>query len=90
MVLADFTFGQALLTVLEIFSGRWPLEVCFCDVRQISGLSRSAKLGGQGGNTHRPREFLYLALLWYAQSGHLQAAKYSLDLVWYPKGLAFL
>lgn len=73
--------------ILEIFSRRWPLEVCFRDVKQFLGFEDSQnRLAKATTGTAPLIFFIYdLALLWYAQSGHQLAAKSALDRLWYPQ-----
>jgi hypothetical protein len=46
--------------ILEIFSRRWPLEVCFRDVKQFLGFEDPPESGGQSNYTHCSSDLLYL------------------------------
>jgi len=73
--------------ILELFSRRWPLEVCFRDVKQFLGFedpqNRVAKA------TTRTAALIFyiydLVLVWHAQSGYRLAPKSTLDRLWYPQ-----
>src|SRR3989442_11463875 len=73
--------------ILEIFSRRWPLEVCFRDVKQFLGFEDPQNRVAKATTRTAPLIFFIydLALLWYAQSGHQLAVKSSLDRLWYPQ-----
>lgn len=73
--------------ILELFSRRWPLEVCFRDVKQFLGFedpqNRVAK-----ATTRTPPLIFYiydLVLLWHAQAGYRLASKSVVDRLWYPQ-----
>src|SRR5712692_8349179 len=73
--------------ILEIFSRRWLLEVCFLDVKQFLGFEDPQNRVAKATTRTAPLIFFIydLALLWYAQSGHQLAVKSSLDRLWYPR-----
>src|SRR5438445_5700333 len=73
--------------ILEIFSRRWPLEVCFRDVKQFLGFEDPQNRVAKATTRTAPLIFFIydLALLWYAQSGHRLAAHSALDRPWYSK-----
>ncbi len=73
--------------ILEIFSRRWPLEVCFRDVKQFLGFEDPQNRVAKATTRTAPLIFFIydLALLWYAQSGHKLAAKSVLERLWYPQ-----
>ena len=63
--------------ILEIFSRRWPLEVCFRDVKQFLGFEDPQNRVAKATTRTAPLIFyIYdLVLLWHAQSGHRLAAQ---------------
>ena len=73
--------------ILETFARRWPLEVCFRDVKQFLGFEDPQNRVAQATTRTAPLIFLIydLVLLWYAQSGHQLAAKSVLERLWYPQ-----
>jgi hypothetical protein len=73
--------------ILEIFSRRWPLEVCFHDVKQFLGFEDPQNRVAKATTRTAPLVFFIydLALLWYAQSGHQLATKSVLNRLWYPQ-----
>jgi hypothetical protein len=73
--------------ILEIFSRRWPLEVCFRDVKQFLGFEDPQNRVAKATTRTAPLIFFIydLVLLWYAQAGHQLAAKSALDRLWYPQ-----
>ena len=73
--------------ILEIFSRRWPLEVCFRDVKQFLGFEDPQNRVSKATTRTAPLIFFIydLALLWHAQVGHLLAPKSALDRLWYPQ-----
>src|ERR1700722_18982357 len=73
--------------ILEVFSRRWPLEVCFRDVKQFLGFEDPQNRVAQATTRTAPLVFFIydLTLLWYAQSGHQLAAQSTLDRLWYPQ-----
>ena len=81
----DLTLTAA--QILEIFSRRWPLEVCFRDVKQFLGFEDPQNRVAKATTRTAPLIFFIydLALLWYAQSGHQLAPKSALDRLWYPQ-----
>jgi len=62
--------------ILEIFSRRWPLEVCFRDVKQFLGFEDPQNRVAKATTRTAPLIFFVydLALLWYAKSGYQLAA----------------
>ncbi len=73
--------------ILETFSRRWPLEVCFRDVKQFLGFEDPQNRVAKATTRTAPLIFFIydLALLWYAQSGHQLASKSILERLWYPQ-----
>jgi hypothetical protein len=77
----------AATQILEVFSRRWPLEVCFRDVKQFLGFEDPQNWVAKATTRTAPLIFFIydLALLWYAQSGYRLAAESALDRLWYPQ-----
>jgi hypothetical protein len=73
--------------ILEIFSRRWPLEVCFHDVKQFPGFEDPQNRVAKATTRTAPLVFyIYdLVLLWHAQSGYRLRSKSAIDRVWYPQ-----
>jgi hypothetical protein len=73
--------------ILEIFSRRWPLEVCFRDVKQFLGFEDPQNRVSKATTRTAPLIFFIydLALLWHAQVRHRLAPKSALDRLWYPQ-----
>jgi hypothetical protein len=73
--------------ILESFALRWPLEVCFRDVKQFLGFEDPQNRVPQATQRTAPLIFyIYdLALLWYAQSGHRLAHQTTLQRLWYQR-----
>ena len=73
--------------ILETFALRWPLEVCFRDVKQFLGFEDPQNRVPQATQRTAPLIFyIYdLALLWYAQSGHRLASQSTLQRLWYKR-----
>ena len=73
--------------ILEIFARRWPLEVCFSDVKQFLGFEDPQNRVAKATTRTAPLIFFIydLVLLWHAQCGHRQAAHSALDRPWYPQ-----
>jgi len=73
--------------ILESFALRWPLEVCFRDVKQFLGFEDPQNRVPQATQRTAPLIFyIYdLALLWYAQSGHRLARQATLQRLWYQR-----
>ncbi len=73
--------------ILEVFSRRWPLEVCFRDVKQFLGFEDPQNRVDQAATrTAPPIFYIYdLVLLRHAQAGHRLAAKSLLNRLWYPQ-----
>jgi hypothetical protein len=73
--------------ILELFSRRWPLEVCFRDVKQFLGFEDPQNRVAKATTRTAPLVFFIydLVLLWHAQTGHKLAAKAALDRRWYPQ-----
>ena len=73
--------------ILTTFSWRWPLEVCFRDVKQLLGFEDPQNRVSSA--TQRTAPFIFyiydLVLLWYAQSGHRLAQQSLLQRLWYPQ-----
>lgn len=79
--------------ILETFSLRWPLEVCFRDVKQFLGFEDPQNRVAKATQRTAPLVFyIYdLVLLWYAQSSHPLAKQPLLQRLWYPQktGVSF-
>jgi DDE superfamily endonuclease len=73
--------------ILEIFSRRWPLEVCFRDVKQFLGFEDPQNRVAKATTRTAPLIFFIydLVLLWYAHSGHQLANRSQLKRLWYPQ-----
>lgn len=71
--------------ILELFSLRWPLEVCFRDVKQFLGFEDPQNRVSKATQRTAPLVFyIYdLVVLWYAQSGYLLAPQSVLQRLWY-------
>jgi hypothetical protein len=71
--------------IIETFSLRWPLEVCFRDVKQFLGFEDPQNRVSKATQRTAPLIlYIYdLTLLWYAQSGHLAAPESALQRLWY-------
>ena len=72
--------------IVEIFSLRWPLEVCFRDVKQFLGFEDPQNRVSKATQRTAPLIlYIYdLILLWYSQEGHRLAQKAILQRLWYP------
>lgn len=79
----DLTLTPA--RILEAFALRWPLEVCFRDVKQFLGFEDPQNRVSRAAQRTAPLIlYIYdLVLLWYAQSGHLSATHSALNRPWY-------
>ena len=75
------------LQILETFSLRWPLEVCFRDVKQFLGFEDPQNRVSKATQRTAPLVFyLYdLVLLWHATSGHLFAPHSVIERLWYKR-----
>ena len=73
--------------ILETFALRWPLEVCFRDVKQFLGFEDPQNRVSKATQRTAPLIFyIYdLVVLWYAQSGHELAEQAAVRRVWYTK-----
>jgi hypothetical protein len=73
--------------ILETFALRWPLEVCFRDVKQFLGFEDPQNRVSKATQRTAPLIFyIYdLVLLWHAQSGHLLAPQSALPRPWYRR-----
>jgi hypothetical protein len=73
--------------ILEIFSKRWPLEVCFHDIKQFLGFEDPQNRVAKATTRTAPLVlYIYdMVLLWHAQSGHQLAPQSVLDRVWYSR-----
>ena len=73
--------------ILETFSRRWPLEVCFRDVMQFLGFEDPQSRVPKATTRTAPLIFyIYdLVLLWHAQAGYRLATKSALDRLWYTQ-----
>jgi DDE superfamily endonuclease len=73
--------------ILEAFALRWPLEVCFRDVKQFLGLEDPQNRVSKATQRTAPLIFyIYdLVLLWHAQSGHRFAPQSALERPWYTR-----
>jgi DDE superfamily endonuclease len=73
--------------ILEIFALRWPLEVCFRDVKQFLGFEDPQNRVSKATQRTAPLVFyIYdLVLLWHATSGHLFAPQSAIERLWYTR-----
>ena len=73
--------------ILESFALRWPLEVCFRDVKQFLGLEDPQNRVSKATQRNAPLIFyIYdLVLLWHAQSGHRLAPQSAIERPWYTR-----
>lgn len=73
--------------ILETFALRWPLEVCFRDVKQFLGLEDPQNRVAKATQRTAPLIFyIYdLVLLWHAKSGHLFATQSAIERLWYKR-----
>ncbi len=73
--------------ILTNFSLRWPLEVCFRDVKQFLGFEDPQNRVSQATQRTAPLIFyIYdLAVIWYAKSGHQSARRSTLQRLWYKQ-----
>jgi len=71
--------------ILETFALRWPLEVCFRDVKQFLGFEDPQNRVSKATQRTAPLIlYIYdLVLLWYAQAGYRLADKSLLQRLWY-------
>jgi hypothetical protein len=71
--------------ILETFALRWPLEVCFRDVKQFLGFEDPQNRVSKATQRTAPLIFyIYdLVLLWHAKSGHLFAPQSAIGRPWY-------
>jgi len=77
--------------ILELFSQRWPLEVCFRDVKQFLGFEDPQNRVAPATTRTAPLIFyLYdLVLLWYAQARYRLTEVRPRPFVVFAKGLGF-
>ena len=73
--------------ILETFALRWPLEVCFRDVKQFLGFEDPQNRVSKAAQRTAPLIFyIYdLVLLWHATSGHLFAPQSAVERLWYTR-----
>ena len=73
--------------ILETFALRWPLEVCFRDVKQFLGFEDPQNRVSKATQRTAPLIFyIYdLVLLWHATSGHLFAPQSAIERLWYKR-----
>ena len=73
--------------ILETFALRWPLEVCFRDVKQFLGFEDPQSWVSPATQRTAPLIFyIYdLVVLWYAQTGHRCAQGATLPRSWYKQ-----
>jgi hypothetical protein len=71
----DLTLSATQL--LELFSRRWPLEVCFRDTKQFLGFEDPQNRVAKATTRTAPLVFFIydLVLLWHTQTGYKLAAK---------------
>jgi hypothetical protein len=76
--------------ILETFALRWPLEVCFRDVKQFLGFEDPQNRVSKATQRTAPLVFyIYdLVLLWHATSGHLFAPQSVIERPWYQRKTA--
>ncbi len=79
----DLTLRPA--EIIELFCLRWPLEVCFRDVKQLLGFEDPQNRVSNATQRTAPLAFyIYdLVLLWYAQYGHRMKEDSLLTRTWY-------
>ncbi len=73
--------------ILETFALRWPLEVCFRDVKQFLGFEDPQNRVSKATQRTAPLIFyIYdLVLLWHAQAGYLVAPQSAIARLWYQR-----
>jgi hypothetical protein len=73
--------------ILETFALRWPLEVCFRDVKQFLGFEDPQNRVSRATQRTAPLIFyIYdLLLLWHATSGHLFASQSAIERPWFKR-----
>jgi hypothetical protein len=73
--------------ILTTFSLRWPLEVCFRDVKQFLGFEDPQNRVSRATQRTAPLIFyIYdLVVIWYAKCGHQWARKSTLQRLWYQQ-----
>ncbi len=73
--------------ILTKFSLRWPLEVCFRDVKQFLGFEDPQNRVSRATQRTAPLIFyIYdLVVIWYAQSGYKLAPQSTLHRLWYTQ-----
>jgi hypothetical protein len=73
--------------ILETFALRWPLEVCFRDVKQFLGFEDPQNRVSRATQRTAPLIFyIYdLVLLWHATSGHLFASQSAIERPWFKR-----
>ncbi len=73
--------------IMESFALRWPLEVCFRDVKQFLGLEDPQNRVSKATQRTAPLIFyIYdLVLLWHAQSGYRVAPQSAIERPWYTR-----
>jgi hypothetical protein len=73
--------------ILETFALRWPLEVCFRDVKQFLGFEDPQNRVSQATQRTAPLIFyIYdLVLLWHAQAGYRVAPQSAIERLWYQR-----
>ena len=73
--------------ILETFALRWPLEVCFRDVKQFLGLEDPQNRVSKATLRTAPLiSYIYdLVLLWHEQSGHHLAPQSAILRPWYTR-----
>ena len=71
--------------ILELFCYRWPMEVCFRDVKQFLGFEDPQNRLAKATARTAPLIFLIydLVLIWFAQTGHHLAPQSALQRPWY-------
>jgi hypothetical protein len=81
----DLTLTPA--QILTTFSWRWPLEVCFRDVKQFLGFEDPQNRVSRATQRTAPLIFYVydLVVLWYAQSGHQWRDQSALQRFWYSQ-----
>ena len=73
--------------ILETFALRWPLEVCFRDVKQFLGFEDPQNRVSRATQRTAPLIFyIYdLVLLWHATSGHPFASQSAIERPWFKR-----
>jgi len=81
-----FSTGRTLKPpqILETFALRWPLEVCFRDVKQFLGVEDPQNRASKATQRTAPLIcYIYdLVLLWHVESGHRLTPQSAIERPW--------